>query len=403
LLDGAAMRDVRSWLSLVVLASGCAADDADRGPSGCAGPCELGVNDVSVLFPLPTDETERAAFLWLVPRAGEQGPGFPLDLVDELPTLNADLPSAAGYPAAMITALRFDPCFPRLGGPSCQAQLRLIAQPVFPGPSGTTMLDDAAAHLFYALDPSEADAVLDKLRALRDGSPVATAGPLGIHPGLAADRHGATGAAIRALVVAHCRADNLTRITANTFAFDNWGFHRFDRHGDQFVRQELAAMIEVDTSQTWLRQAQHDDLDDPTGTIVPAPADGFEYLLARASFSAGAPVDAGRARDAATRLLAIENPELTDPESTDCASCHLATQARLFAARHGVAFDAATRYTPPAGVDASLVLDPALAGNLGATIAFGWHTRTRDQRSMPSISQRTVNESAAIAAYLSAR
>jgi hypothetical protein len=305
----------------------------------------------------------------------------------------------------MITSLRFDPCFPRLGGTPCEAQLRLVAQPVFPGPDGPQMLDDAAAHLFYRLSSDEADLVITELVAIRAGSPVSTVGPLGVHPALAADPGGATGAAVRALVVAHARADNLMRITVNSFAMDNWGFRRFDRAADGTLqRQPIRGMVEAGDVQAWIRLAQRDSLDDPSGSIAPAPQNGFTHLLSSTSFAGGAPVDPQRAASAAARLLAVENPDRTSPEDTDCASCHLATQARLFAERNGVAFTAATRYQAPSGVSATLVLDPQLAGNLGATIAFGYHTRSNPPSPpVPSISQRTVNESAAIAAFLGGR
>lgn len=377
---------------------------ADGGTDGDTASGRFGVNDVSVLFPLPQSESERARFLWLIPRAGEQGPYFPPDAPSVLPFLNADVPPGFGYPAAMITSLRFDPCFPRLGGPNCQAQLRLVAQPVLTDATSAKMLDDAAAHLFYALDAAEAERVVAQLAAIRDSSPVSTKGPLAVHPALAADPAGATAAALRALVVEHCREDNLVRITVNSFVMDNWTFTKFDREGGQLIRRALAGMKTPDSNQGWRRQAQSNDLDDPSGQIAPASADGFDYLLSRDNYEGGAPRDPMAARAAATRINALENPELTDPESADCASCHLATQTRLFASRNGVSFETPTRFVPPSGVDASLVLAPSMQGNLGATIAFGWHTNTHDGGpSVPSISQRTVYESAAIAAYLSAR
>ncbi|HEY5924147.1 MAG TPA: hypothetical protein VIV11_20850 [Kofleriaceae bacterium] len=366
------------------------------------GSRQWALNDVSIMFPLPANETERARLLWLMPRAGEQGPFFPAAQRDQLPDLNGDVPDSAGYPAAMITSLRFDPCFPRLGGESCQAQLRLVAQPVLTNSDGITMLDDAAAHLFYVLSPTEAETVLAKLAAIRVGSPASTDGPLGVHPGLAADIAGATGAAVRALVVDHCRDDNFIRITTNSFAFDNWGFARFDREGATLARQALPGMETAETSQAWLRQAQRYDLNDPSGTITPRPVSGFTYLLSKASYSAGAPVDPAFAEHAAATLLSIENPTLTDSEYIDCASCHLATQARLFASRNGVTFAGANKYVPPAGVDTSLTPIAQLDGNLGVTIAFGYHMQDDGivPVHVPSISQRTINESAAIVEFL---
>ncbi|MDC0670845.1 hypothetical protein [Nannocystis radixulma] len=373
--------------------TGTSTDTSTGGPPTGA---EFGVNDVSIMFPLPAHDGDRPHRLWLVPGPGESGPYFPLDKTDELPPFNADLPDL--YSAAMVTSMRFDPCF----GEDCQPQLRLVAQPVFTSPMSVDMLDDAAVHLFYALAPAEAEAVVDALAMIRDGSPVSTAGPLAVHPGLAVDAAGETGGRVKALVVEHCREDNLVRITNNFFAFDNWGFMRFDRGpGGVLEQRPIAGMVEQGVNQAWLRQAQHDDLDDPSGTISPAPIDGFTYLLAVGHFVDGAPVDPALAQAAAERVLELENPSLTSSDDVDCVSCHLAPQARLYAERNGVTFTGDAQFVPPEGVDTSLVLAPELQGNLGATIAFGWHRQsTGDNVLVPSINQRVINESALVAASL---
>lgn len=412
-MDVADRRRMRWTCGVLLACAACVGGEPDSGgpvgPGGGKGDggeeLAFSVNDVSILFPLPANDSERARFLWLVPRAGEVGPAFPTSAIEDLPALNGDVPDSLGYPSAMVTGVRFDPCFPRLGGDTCQAQLRLVAQPVLTSANEVRMLEDAAAHLFYELDAAEAEQVIAKLAAIRDASPVATSGPLRVHPGLAADLAGATGDAVRALVVEHCRDDNLIRITANSFAFDNWAFTKLDRVDGRFVRQPLTGMAEPSMSQAWLRQAFVDSLDDPSGTIDPAPANGFAYLLSIASFDGGAPRDPQLAREAADRVLAIENPTLTSTEDVDCASCHVATQARLFGERNGVDFSGANRYAPPAGVDTALVLDPKLGGNLGATISFGYHMQDDIEGNMylmPSLSQRTINESAEVAAFLSA-
>lgn len=356
------------------------------------------LNDVSILFPLPASAAERGAFLWLVPRTGEQGPFFPASLIDQLPALNGDVPDTLGYPSAMVTAFRFDPCFPRLGGASCQAQIRLVAQPVIVTATGVSMLDDAAVHLFYRLDDAASREVARALVALRAMSSAPTSGPLRVHPGLGGPGSSPFAAALRALVVARCREDNLIRITTNSFAFDVWSFAKFEYATGALERQALQHTTTPATSQAWIRQAFTDSLDDPSGTIDPRPTRGFEYLLSIANFGNGAPADPAAARQAADAVLRIENPRESSTDDVDCVSCHLATQARLFASRNGVSFEPAA-WQPPAGHDTSLVLAPELQGNLGATIAFGWHTNHQG-RHTPSISQRVINESAEIAEYL---
>jgi hypothetical protein len=384
-----------AWLMLAACSSSPGMDMGGDGPSAGS---RLDLNDVSILYPLPASPAVREQFLWLVPRTGEAGPYFPIDLVDQLPSLNGDVPDAAGYPMAMITSLRFDPCARASREAACEAQLRLVAQPVAVDAAGPSMLDDAAAHLFFRLDDAAARAVVASLVNLRDQSPVPTTGRLRVHQALGRPDSAPFAAALRDLVVLHCRAENLLTITTNTFAFDNWAFSRFEFANGKLTRQVLQNMTAPEMSQAWLRQGAQDDLADPSGTITPAPRAGFEYLLARGNYVAGAPRDPDAARAAAAALVRIENPRASLTEEVDCVSCHLATQTRLFAARNGVDF--APSFEVPPGYDTALDLAPEVRGNLSATIAFGWH-HTRTEQLAPSISQRVVNESALIAEMLS--
>lgn len=369
-------------------------------------PRALGMNDVSILFPLPRNQGERTHFLWLLPGEGEEGPGFDPRFIPSLPRLNGDVPSRLGYPSAMITALRYDPCARGEDG-VCAAQLRLGAQVVITSESGVELLDDAAAHLFYALTDAESSEIVEELAALRALSPVPTDGPLGVHPALPRGMDGPFAAALRALVVEHCRLDNLVRITANAFAMDNWTFTRLDVIDGVLVRRDIPNVAAGGTSQSWLRQAFVNDLEDPSGTILPSPVEeDFSYLLSAASYLEGRPADPDAAGRAARAVLRTENPRLRGTEEVDCASCHLATQARLFAERRGVLFDGEERYVAPRGVDTTLVLSPKLVGNLGATISFGWHTNHDAEgeiEHLSSISQRVINETAEVVDHLAGR
>ncbi|MBP9087718.1 MAG: hypothetical protein KBG15_16465 [Kofleriaceae bacterium] len=381
-----------------------ATDPTDAPRTGAdASATDLAANDVSILFPLPASSAQRRNVLWLVPKAGEQGPGFDPALIESLPNLNADLPSSLGYPSAMVTSLRFDPCFPRLDATPCQAQLRLVVQPVLTGAASVQLLDDAAAHLFYQLTPADSANVVEALRTIKQLSTVSTAGALRVHPGLAAQPDGAAAQAVRNVVVTHCRTDNLIRISTNSFAMDNWGFSKFDMVAGTLQKQPLLHMQKPNTDQAWLRQAQRDSLDDPSGSISPPPSRSFGYLLALANYRNGMPVDSVQAQTAADILLAIENPTLKSTEDVDCVSCHLATQTRRFAARNGVSFNRPSQYLDDSGAVPAVEFAPQLNGNLGSTIAFGWHTNSSggaNPVSLPSISQRTANESAAVVAYL---
>jgi hypothetical protein len=378
---------MRAWLLAIAACSSSPDKVVPDAPPPTSSRFEL--NDVSILFPLPADEAQRDRFLWLVPRDGERGPFFPIVHVNDLPKLNADVPDGFGYPSAMVTSLRYDHC-PRT---PCEPELRLVAQPVIVTGAQVQMLDDAAVHLFYRVDGPTVEAAL---AALRDRSPVSTAGRLRVHPALGRDDAAAFVTALHALVVDNCREDTLYRITASSFAFDNWEFAKFTFGHDAVTREWLDHLKSPSTSQAWLRQASQDDTSDPSGAIAPRPTAGFEYLLARASYTN---LDPDRAKAAADTIARIEDPTATKIEDVDCVSCHVATQTRYFARRNGVTFESTF---DAHGYDVSLEPAPEMDGNLSATIAFGWH-HTKSEQVFPSISQRVVNETALVAHALSTR
>ena len=203
------------------------------------------------------------------------------------------------------------------------------------------------------------------------------------------------------VVVRYATKDALVRLTFNAFAFDNWAFMKFDRRGATWEQTPLPGLSPAPLSQGWLRQAQVDSLEDPSGTIDPAPAKTFATLL-RANALANGPFDPVvlAARDA---IVHLENPTKTNAESADCVSCHLAGQAHLWAEKRGVSFAVPERYVPPAGSDVAVDVPTLLRGNPSNTIMFGYH-RVQvggvDTKLLPSISARAAHETAQVVASL---
>lgn len=402
------------WLSAVVaalVACGSGADatgqreldhTADAGADAAPGPSsdasapaggDLAPCDVSLLWPVPRTGELPPGYLKLVPKAGERGPGVPPEALEQIPDLHGDLPRQAVLAATAVIAMRVDPCAPAPGG-GCVRELRLSAEPLSPS------LDDAAVHLIYELDAPTFDALVADLRRLRDRSPAPTAGPLRVHPGLAQAGTGSTYAEdVHDVVVKYATEQALVRVTANTFAFDNWGFLRIDRTASGWERTDLPGLPAGTKSQAWLRQAQQDSLDDPSGTITPAPAESFTALL-RADALANGPQtpEVLAARDA---IVELEHPARANAATHDCASCHLAGPAHLWAEKRGVSFATPQAYVAPPGVDVSVEVPPELDGNLSNTIAFGWH-RARHEIALPSISARVAHETAEVLARLRA-
>lgn len=375
--------------------TGLAGPDVDTAPDAAVGdggrpwaPC-----DVSILWPVAPVGTLPPGYLRLEPNALDPVLPLPAEARAIFPDLHGDVPGG-GIWAAVVIALRVDPCAASDTG-ACVRELRLSAETLAPG------LDDAAIHLIYELDEPSFTALLEDLWALKARSPVSTDGPLGPHPGLAsAGIDSDYTRSLHALVLEHATPTRLVRLTFNTFAFDNWGFSRFERTSSGWARTDIPRLPTGTNSQAWLRQGQQDDLDDPSGTIDPSPADNFATLLRRDALAGGTTTrEVLAARDVINQL---EDPARTNAAITDCVSCHMAGPAHLWAAARGVDFDTAARYRPPVGLSLDRPRPPELEGNLSNTIAFGYH-RVTHSTAYPSVSARVAAETLEVVAALRSR
>lgn len=346
---------------------------------------KLEANDVSVLWPAPKTGALPAGYLKVFPTASEQGPGIASGarVVFE-PGFHADVPPHIVERTVAVLALRVDPCAPRANG-ACVPELRLSAEPF------DEAFDDAATHLIYELSKPDFSAMASELRALKAASPVPTSGPLRVHPGLAAA--GANSAYWRSwnsFVIKWATAARMTRVTVNSFGLDNWFFRGVEKASgwsmDDFKIPSLPAANA--RTQSWLQLAQHENLNDPSGKIDPAPASNFGALLA-ANVNHRDPAF----KSALDLLGKFKHPNKLTPANADCVSCHLAPQAALFYEARGASLTAATAYTPPAGFDASVLVVPELRGNMSNTIMFGWH-RDRHTGAFASVAERVVFETA---------
>ncbi len=206
---------------------------AQSDPESNAG--GLDVNDVSILFPLPSDPADISKMLPLT-FANNQGKtpisaalfaeilGFHKReiTVDGKRTVlksgsRFDGKARASFVSTRvfgpydnsedwkIVAMRFDPCAPSathsikttgpkqsssiVGNKECLRQLRLTAQPVFDKSreesdfDGPIMVGDFALHLLFTLSESESAAIYKSLMDFRDEcKDMTSAMPLGIHP-----------------------------------------------------------------------------------------------------------------------------------------------------------------------------------------------------------------------------
>jgi hypothetical protein len=372
------------------------------------------VNDVSLLVPLAKS---RAAFDrgYLVPtsraRGGELLPKAIYERAFGPPgTLQiGGTPPAPALSGLRLVAFRFDPCFAHRGeirnAAACKNQIRLVFQTVsFEG--GRAMAADDAVHAFYALSREELTSGVQSMidlrrRVARDRR----LGPLAPHPLLRTangDLDVAVAAEVNALVASLAGAENLVQFTqfAPSGLDTTWNFSGFDVEKDEIM--PIPTLPAGDDAHVAFfagftpGQLEGDPAFVPASTA--GPSDNLQVLGNRATATAAG---AEARRRAFAALLRLEHPDHHTPDTIDCASCHAAEPVRALVGDKHFASDMAAAgrgFSPnPRYVPAADVAQPAQPDS-GVNVHMFSYKGT-----VPSVHRRTVNESAAIVAYLNAR
>jgi hypothetical protein len=371
------------------LAASCGGVSPGLDAGAGAGDGGLDLNDVSFLLPLPPrgfDSQLPALRDGLLPHA----------LYAQLPLLVEGADPAALEESLRVVSVRVDPCFPGATAGTCLKQVRLVAQPVHAGGEDAgfvTTTDDATVHLFYSLDDAaftQVRAQLGTLKGLAGGATDHV--PLGVHPVM--QREGLDGPyarAVKALVAAHCTSATLTRVAfMQVAAFGSlWRFGAFNVDGGALVA-DVVPRLGTHTTQGV------QDFGTPafrsTQLLPTVSGDDLDVLLSESQLRL---TDERTLTRGLTSALQIEHPQRSSPRTIDCASCHVASRARTNAERRRMvdtsswadAFTASARFdlrrTDGAGDDPR------------ALRSFGYFGP------VSALSQRTINESAAVAAALS--
>lgn len=368
--------------SLGTLAGACG-DGAEDAPGEVRA---LGATDVSILWPI--DEPDA---LLRADSAGQGGALLPRDVFDQIGrSLTRELDEADDeYAALRIVGARLDPCF-SVDLVRCQPQLRLIAQALDP----TLGALDGALHLLYNLDDDAFAALLDDVRALTAYAPEqSSADPLQPSPALAAQgAGGAYGSRLAQRITAAVGAGNLARLTFMTRTGARAGTWEF---GGLAVRAYPATgfgppgPLTIDAIDATLQNVSQSGVLDYEYSVEPAFADeiGRDGVSAAGTMALSAEARSAL-HDWAT---GIERPSEIVPDTTDCASCHLAQHVRagLEAAEPALVSEAEAAERAPRITGA----EDSNPDNLRAFGYFGFE---------PAISQRTANETAAVLAALAA-
>ena len=354
------------------------------------------VNDVSFLLPLPANVKTDPI---LVPETqGDAGSLLPQRFLDLLPPL-AHSPDAPQFISELaVVGIRIDPCFPGIdpSGEPCRSLIRMVWQPLVQD-SGTISTADTAIHSFYELSASEFDELTRKLSLLNSSSGVSTRGlPLQIHPALAGQGlPGTYWQQLRAILLSYTGDKRLTRFTFMTLEAPKtmWDFGGFDVDHGKITRMVIPR---VQTRLQSLINASPapDAFSGGEKPEAPGDTDTFNRILERSSdLTSG---DASLLRANADSIFRIENPKINSPATIDCASCHAAQAARIWAETK---FPDLHLGESQFKFQSSLNLQNVTTSlrSTHSMRAFGYEGRN------PAISQRTVNESAAIAETLGSK
>ena len=365
----------------------------------------LSPNDVSILMPLPLTPQQAESHLYM---------GKLLDLWPKehnrtvIKKLFSTPPgSADGLMAAMlVTAFRFDPCFPKLNfdnPASCQAQIRLSAQYFYPADSGVlseASRDEVSMHAFYNLSAQEAKEVVEALRKLKSESPVPTEGkPLFIHPALQQGGMGSVwGQKLKTMILKYAVKRNLVRVTGTGFVFDSWPFFAYQFQNGDLVAEDLQHLSAEDTVQSWTVMVEEPKLGmlTPQSNIEPGPL-----------FFASAPaLNQPGIQDQIDSLARVENPASHTPHSVDCVSCHISHMTKSAAIQKGLVWNSPFSYQAPLGANTTNLTDTRIQAASGNVVQFGYFLRNSNNGGLPghdplpSISDRVINESIEVARFL---
>jgi len=399
--------------------SGAAAGASPDSGGGRAGagaepsPTSLDLNDVSFLFPLPkwADRDD----LLSPSSSGARGELLPASAFDvdaqHIVVQQSDVVAPSDVHASLrVVGIRVDPCFPAdaTATPACRHQIRMVLQPIVQD-SATSELTtmDSTVHLFFDLTDTDWSSLVRDLHSLRGLVPSAlrTKHALGINPTMALQGlRGEYATALRSTMMKYAGNSDLSRVALAMLLTSNashttqggmlWTFTAFDRKEGRFQSAAIPLMNDPLNKQDailgFTTSDQGPNAPHHLGVATSVPETSLQALADDLPLSSDAELHV------ALRLaLELENPTSRfNPQTDDCVSCHFATRNRGYAeAERGMS----TEGWPERFEDPNFSLDrvDAEPNDIRVLRSFGYFGI------QSAVAQRTINESAVVAAALS--
>jgi hypothetical protein len=229
-----------------------------------------GMNDVSILLPLP--KTEQYSDLLSPLSQGSRGALLPKEIYDRFPLLTQFTDPSTLYTQNLkVVGIRLDPCFQEGLMGKCQKQIRLIWQPLFEL-RGKTITADAALHSFYQFDNQTWKTVLSAWEKVKSQDHSQS---LQIHPNIVSEGYsGKSWNYLKNTILQFCGNENLIRVTGmRTNAARVWIFLGFDRIDASWKSMSIPR-IGIRKTQTFMTTAEGIfNLNEFESSIIPYPAD----------------------------------------------------------------------------------------------------------------------------------
>ncbi len=409
---------------------------------GSAANPKLDLNDVSWLWPVPltaVDVDGLIAMDSLKDRAGEpiwsdQHFGELLQVAesddakvgDKRILLKPEFKTKATW---KVAAMRIDPSAPganeaavkKLGS---SPQIRLIVQPVTKD-NGKAVVHDFAVHLVFSFAANGQRGVPDKIKfktivegidllkkRSTDGG-ISTVGPLGVHPGLAANVPG-LGAAIRDFLSSHLVEKNMSAMAIMGLPneFEPWIFVALSPTTTGFKRVPFlpSQMLGFVSPQGVTPSPIVNNLNPISSELFVANAANRKGVATAALFVNGVELDtlAIVGKDAAGNNVSddtvknrdipdiVANPTTSHFFNTDCVSCHTESQ------RRSILQIPVTAFVFQVSGSAPKVADDSISKHRWNVRNFGWFPDALDSQrlTVPSVTQRTANESAEVVDFI---
>jgi hypothetical protein len=311
------------------------------------------------------------------------------------------LTELAGFDATSEAAVKKGQAL--LAEPRCLTQLRLIAQPPRAKNRVGENPGDYAMHLVFTVDTGNANGVRDaivkelqKLKQIASKAGFNTTGiPFGVHPAL--DAGDATySKAFKTLLRTYLTPERLSAVAFSGLeASNSWVFFagRVGESGTTWTPLPIPAFAGIDAGVArgaTFQNFSRNTLKRPMG-VYPRPPSSVVNIAKLHDENISTPdatKDAARLADHASLANAVNNPQQTNFFTTDCVSCHTATQRLVI---EKAPLNLTHQYIPPIGVTA-FVSGPVTQGARGPS---AWNLRNLGYfEESPSISYRTAFETA---------